>query len=79
MLLEPALALPQPAPTPLHAGHDLGRIKLERHLRGCLRLGLLARPRVLLLAQSLPGLAEELAPARGSAQPLGQLIARASP
>ena len=81
MLLELALALPQPALTPLHAGHDLGRIKLERHLLGSLRL---PHPRCLRLrllgfdtiaGRPLPGPAKELAPALRRAQPLGQLIA----
>ena len=85
VLLELALALAQPALPPLRARHDPRRVELERHLLGCLRLRLPGRLALRLLAelpgvgvivaQPLPGLAEELASALRRAQPLGQLIA----
>src|SRR5215207_9985760 len=78
MPLELALALTRPALPPLRARHDLCRVELERHLRGCLGVGLVGQPRgLLLLSQLTPGPAEELASALGRAQLLGQLIAAA--
>src|SRR5215207_9952568 len=80
MPLELALALTRPALPPLCARHDLCRVELERHLRGCLGLVLVAQPRGLLLVSQLtPGPAEELASALGRAQLLGQLIAARLP
>src|SRR5215204_207108 len=76
MPLELALALTRPALPPLRARHDLCRVELERHLRGCLGVGLVGQPRgLLLLSQLTPGPAEELGSALGRAQLLGQLIA----
>ena len=77
MLLEPALALPQPRiPSPAPAPDDALRIELKRHFLGRLRLGLAARLRALLLAARLvTGLAKELPPPLLGAQLLGQLIA----
>jgi hypothetical protein len=66
MLLELALALPQPALPSLRARHDPLRVELQRHLPGRLRLGLrlLAQLAVLVLAPELsPRLAKELAAA----------------
>jgi hypothetical protein len=76
MLLELALALPQPRIAPLPpVPHDLTGVELERHLIARLALWLAGRLRALLLAaQLLAGPAEELAPALRRAQPLGQLI-----
>jgi hypothetical protein len=76
VLLELALALPQPAIAPLSpAPHDLVGVELKRRLVGPVCLGLAGRLGALFLASHLlAGLAEELAPALGGAQLLGQLI-----
>src|SRR3954451_7916575 len=76
MLLELALALPQPRIAPLApAPDDLVRVELKRHLIGRVGRGLADRHRALrLAAQLLAGLAEEIAPPLRRAQLLGQLI-----
>src|SRR5512144_1907533 len=77
MLLELALALPQPGiPALPSAPHDLLRIEPQRQLLARLRRGLGGRLEALLLAPRLVARpAEELAPALGRAQLLGQLVA----
>jgi hypothetical protein len=65
VLLELALALPQPRIAPLtSAPNDLVRVELKRHPIQSLGLGLAGglRP-IFLTAHLLAGLAEELAPA----------------
>jgi hypothetical protein len=77
VLLELALALPQPGIPPLPpVPDDLVGVELERQLSGHLRLGLTGRLSARPLAPHLlAGPAEELAPALRAAQLLGQLIA----
>jgi hypothetical protein len=76
VLLELALALPQPRIAPLSsAPDDLVHVELKRHLGGYIRVGLADRLRALLFAPHvLARPAKELAPPRRRAQRLGQLI-----
>src|SRR4030095_995514 len=76
VLLELALALPQPRIAALpSAPDDLVRVERKRHLSGNIRFGLADRLSALLLApQLLARLAKELTPPLRRAQLLGQLI-----
>ena len=76
MLLELALALPQPRIAPLpSAPHDLVGVEVEQHLIASMRLRPADRLSALFLATHLLArLAEELAPPLDRAQLLGQLI-----